>query len=191
MGVLRPSEVKPARLRAGLTQSKLAEMAGVTQAYIAKIESGGADPRVSTLVRISDAIDRVFSKEAAPVSRIMSSPVISVRPSDKVARAVRLMESHKISQLPVLNGGVQVGTISESTIIQRVATGDDMRVLFKMSVEKLLGRPFPSVGPDENVDVIYRLLEQELAVLVVDRGSAVGIVTRADIFKLRGRERSA
>ncbi|WP_342819080.1 helix-turn-helix domain-containing protein, partial [Candidatus Hadarchaeum sp.] len=45
MGIIKPSEVRAMRMRLGFSQSKLAKLAGVTQAYIAKIESGKADPR--------------------------------------------------------------------------------------------------------------------------------------------------
>jgi len=35
-----------------LTQKKLAEMAGVSQAHVAKIEQGKVDPRLSTVNKI-------------------------------------------------------------------------------------------------------------------------------------------
>ncbi len=35
------SRLKIARIKAGLTQKQLAELCGVSQAYIAKIENGG------------------------------------------------------------------------------------------------------------------------------------------------------
>ena len=44
--------LRDARLRAGLTQRELARRAGIAQPTIARIESGGADPRVHTLERL-------------------------------------------------------------------------------------------------------------------------------------------
>jgi len=192
MAIIKPSELKAARLKQGLTQSKLAELAGVTQAYIAKIEAGEADPRVSTLERISDALEQLSSKSPrTSVSKIMSSPVIYVKSSDRIERAVQLMETKNISQLPILDGNVQVGSISETSVVHLMSSGDDIGKLLKMNVSKIMGGVLPSVGPDASVDIVYKLLEQEPAALVIDRGNVVGIVTRADLFKLRGRERIA
>jgi predicted transcriptional regulator len=171
----------------GLTQAKLAELAGVTQAYIAKIEAGMADPRASTLERISDALEKE-SVEGDRISagQIMSSPIIYVRPEDRIERAVRLMELHDISQLPVLEGGVQVGSISEATLVRKITSGEDISKLLKNSVSDVMDEPFPTVKKDAPMDIVYHLLEHEPALVVIEHGRAVGIVTKADIFKLAG-----
>lgn len=188
--ILKPSEIKATRTRLGLTQAKLAELAGVTQAYIAKIEAGEADPRVSTLERISNALEQATVEgRRISVDQIMSSPIISVKPSDKVERAVRLMESRDVSQLPVLDGGVPVGSISETTLVRKIASGEDMPKLLGSSVSEIMDEPFPTVSKDVGIDVSYHLLEHEPALIVVERGRAVGIVTKADMFKLAGSKK--
>lgn len=190
MGILKPSEIRATRVRLGLTQVKLAELAGVTQAYIAKIEAGEADPRVSTLERISNALEGAATEGLrVTVGRIMSSPIVSVKPSDKIGRAIRLMKSHDISQLPVLEGGVPVGSISETTIVRKIASGENMEKLLKHNVSEIMDDPLPTVGKDSDIDVAYRLLEHEPAVVVVEHGKAVGIVAKADVFKLAGKTR--
>ena len=45
-------ELRQARLKAGLTQTKLANLSGTTKEYISQIESGKADFQVSTFDRI-------------------------------------------------------------------------------------------------------------------------------------------
>jgi len=47
-----PRELKSLRKKANLTQKELAMKAGVSQALVARIESGSVDPRVSTLIKI-------------------------------------------------------------------------------------------------------------------------------------------
>jgi len=47
-----------ARLAKKLTQSELAEKAGVKQAYIARLESGTANPTVGSLNQIADALGK-------------------------------------------------------------------------------------------------------------------------------------
>jgi len=46
------SEIKRLRQKVGLSQTALAKKAGVSQAHIAKIESGKVDPRFSTVEKI-------------------------------------------------------------------------------------------------------------------------------------------
>jgi len=188
--IFKPSEVKSIRTRLRLTQAELAKRAGVTQAYIAKIEAGEADPRLSTMERISKALEEAMPKaQRASVKEIMSSPVIYVRPLDKVAQAIQLMRSRDVSQLPVLERGIQVGSITEGTIIKRMASVEDLGKLMDETVEEVMEGPLPTVGEDADVDAVYRLLEHEPAVLVVSHGRAAGIATKADLFKLTNYEK--
>lgn len=50
-------DIRAARLKKGLTQSKLAEKAGVSQPLIARIESSDVDPTVDTLYGIVSALN--------------------------------------------------------------------------------------------------------------------------------------
>ena len=182
--MLRPSEIKATRMKLGLTQARLAELAGVTQAYVAKIEAGDADPKASTLERLSAVLARGGEEKPLTAGQMMASPIISVRRSDTVERAAGLMKSNDVSQLPVLEGGTQVGSISETTLMRKVAGGESVDELIKSSVGRVMEDPFPTVGKDTAVDAIYSLLEHSPAVLVTDRGQAVGIITKADVLKL-------
>ncbi|MEM2874978.1 MAG: CBS domain-containing protein [Candidatus Hadarchaeales archaeon] len=188
--IYRPSEIKAIRIRLKLTQAELAKRAGVTQAYIAKIEAGEADPRISTMERISRALEESMPKsQRVSIREIMSSPVIYVRPSEKVAQAVQLMRSHDVSQLPVLEGGVQVGSVTEGTLVKKIASVGDLNSLMEETVERIMDGPLPTVGDDADLDTAHRLLEHEPAVLVISHGRAAGIVTKADLFKLTGAQK--
>lgn len=188
MRILRLSEIRTMRTRLGLTQAQLAELAGVSQAYIAKIEAGTVDPRISTLEKISKALERATTMEKrVTVEQIMASPIITVKPNDKIEKAIRLMESNYISQLPVLKGGTQVGSISEGTIVRKIASGEDMLKLLKRGVKEIMEDPFPTVSKNADLDLVYHLLEHGAAVLVIEHGRAVGIATKADVFKLMGK----
>lgn len=188
MVILKPSEIRAVRVRLGFSQSKLASLAGVTQAYIAKIESGKADPKFSTLERISKALEQVSGEtKKILVNRIMSTPIVFSKPGDRIEAAVKIMKTHDLSQLPVIDRDVQIGSISEAIIVQKIATGENMDKLLRRSVSEIMGGPFPTVAKDAVVEVIYRLLEHSPAVLVVDHGKPVGIVTKADVFKLAMR----
>ena len=188
MRILRLSEIKAMRKRLGLTQAQLAELTGVTQAYIAKIEAGVADPRVSTLEKISNALERATTmKKRVTVEQIMTSPIVAVKSNDRVDKAIRLMKSYDISQLPVLDEEIQVGSISEATIVHKIASGENMLRLLKHNVDTIMESPFPTVNEDTDVDIVYPLLEHEPAIIVVKHGKVAGIVTKADLFKLAGK----
>ncbi|MEM3519716.1 MAG: CBS domain-containing protein [Candidatus Hadarchaeales archaeon] len=184
--LLKPSEIKEARKRRRITQTKLAELCGVTQPYIAKIEAGKADPKLSILEKISEVLsDAKEESGSLKVGEIMTSPVICARPEDSVEKVVRMMESNNISQLPVVEGGVQVGSFAETTFFRRLSQGWKPRLLLKEKISEVMDEPLPSVSGDEDVDVLYMLLEKNPAVLVTEKGRVKGIVTKADLFKLR------
>jgi len=189
MKIFKPSEIRAMRVKLGLTQVQLAELAGVTQAYIAKIEAGAADPKVSTLENILKALNRATTEKRACAEEIMASPIVAVKPGDRIEKAVRLMNAYKISQLPVLDGETLVGSISEATLMHKITAGEDMSRLVRRSIDEIMESPFPTVSKDTDVDTIYFLLGHNQAVLVVDRGRAVGIVTKADILKRTGELR--
>lgn len=178
-----PSIIKRIRRELGITQEELARKAGVTQAYIAKLESGKVDPRLSTFNRIIQAL--LECKRALPKARdVMSSPVISVKPYEKVERVIMLMNSHNISQIPVISGNKVVGSVTERSLVRQSLEYED---IYDRKVLEVMDEPFPIVNEDEDLEVVKYLLEEHPAVLVQDRtGKIIGIITRVDIFK--GRE---
>ena len=177
-----PREIKRIRKELGITQEELARKAGVTQAYIAKLEAGKVDPRLSTLNRILQAL--LECKKALPKARdVMSSPVISVKPYEKVETVIKLMNSHNISQIPVISGNKVVGSVTERSLVRRSLEYED---IYDRKVLEVMDEPFPIVNEEEDLEVVKYLLEEHPAVLVQDRtGRIVGIITRVDIFKGR------
>ncbi len=175
-----PSIIRKIRKELGITQEELAKKAGVTQAYIAKLESGKVDPRLSTFNRILQAL--LDCKKAIPRAKdIMSSPVISVKPYEKVETVIRLMSSHNISQVPVISGNKVVGSVTERSLVRRSLEYED---IYEKKVLEVMDEPFPIVNEDEDLEVVKYLLEEHPAVLVQDKtGKIVGIITRVDIFK--------
>jgi predicted transcriptional regulator len=53
-----------------------------------------------------------------------------------------------------------------------------------MQVKEIMGSSFTVVSKDTDVSTISHLLEQSPAVLVVDWGRVVGVVTQHDVMKL-------
>lgn len=169
-----PQDLRERRTSLDLTQSALAEMAGVSQPLIARIEGGDVDPRLSTLRRIVSALDEAEGG-VVRAEDLMNETLVSVAPDDSVADAERRMEEAAFSQLPVLQNGLPVGSISFSDIRRE---GENVG---QKAVAEIMSEQFPTVSREDSVDKISNLLDYYKAVIVTDSGEAVGIITEADI----------
>jgi predicted transcriptional regulator len=112
----------------------------------------------------------------------MSSPVVTVKASDSVGKAVAVMREHGFSQVPVVSKGLPVGSVSERGIVHRLHEASDPRALPAMPVRDIMGPSLPMVDPDTPVDTVYGMLDQHSAVLVVERGRLVGLVARSNLL---------
>lgn len=177
-----PDELKQKRMELGLTQSDLAKRAGVSQPLIARIESGDVDPRLSTLRKIIEVFGEAERDEIQVVS-IMNTNVISVSPEELVDAAVQMMGKYHISQIPVIAGGIPVGSISEEMIIRSLADRKKSAVSHTI-IREMMGDPFPTVSPNADIKVISHLLEKNPAVLVLEKGKVAGVVTKHDVMQL-------
>lgn len=179
-----PKEIRKLRLKAGLTQRELAKRAGVSQSLIARIEKGDINPRLSTLKKILDVINEALGVNDE-ASKIMHSPVITVRPEDAVEYAVHLMDKYGISQIPVLDEhGKIIGTIIDSTLLRKVSE-ERAENIFKKKVVEIMDPPLPALPPTARTSTITGLLSEYPAVLIVDKGKLIGIITKIDIIKAR------
>lgn len=180
-----PEDIKKLRLDLGLTQHDLATRAGVSQPLIARIESGDVDPRLSTLNKILNAFDAA-RKEKVLVRNVMHSPIIHTTSDSSIEDAVKKLEEHGFSQMPVIDAGVPVGSISSDQIVASM-TDQDIKKVSHLLVRNIMGESFPTVSPNADANTVSRILEKNPAVLVLEKGKVVGVVTKHDIMKmLRG-----
>jgi predicted transcriptional regulator len=169
-----PDDLRERRNELDLTQSELAEMADVSQPLIARIEGDDVDPRLSTLRRIVNALEQAAG-DVVRAGDLMHEEVIHVAPDDAVAHAEETMEEEAYSQLPVIQGGVPVGSISHGDII------DGGENVGQLPVSQVMSESFPTVSADATVDELRNLLHHYKAVVVTEGGQVVGIITEADI----------
>jgi len=168
--------LKRLRVEAGLTQRQLAESVGVSQAHIAKIERENVDPRLSTVNKILHVLTQ---GEAKKCSDIMTRRVISVRPRDTILKVSQIMMKNAISQVPVMDGGKLIGTVTEEGIVRNLSS-----TIAEERVEKIMQAPLPSVPEETGINMIRPLLEDHYGVLVVRKGDVVGIITMSDLLKV-------
>lgn len=120
------------------------------------------------------AIDLLKAKEGVPA-------LVSVDPTSIVRDALELLRRHDVSQLPVLAGRENVGSVTEEEILQR-ALADE--TVLERTVSAVLGPPFPEVAGEASLGELIVRLKESRAVLVREPGGAkpVGLLTRRDLF---------
>ncbi len=177
MEVPTPEDLREKRNELGLTQSELADEAGVSQPLIARIENGDVDPRLSTVTRIVEVFEG-HEERRVTAEDLMSEEVISVSPDDTVRAAVDRMQESQFSQLPVVDDDIPVGSMTDSIVARARGEVDDLP---DADVEDIMGESFPTVSPEEDLSTLSRLLDHSSAVLVTERGRVVGIVSEADL----------
>jgi cystathionine beta-synthase len=120
------------------------------------------------------AADLVRAKEGVP-------PLVSVEPTTVVRDALELLRRHEVSQLPVLAGTENVGSVTEEEILAR-ALADE--TVLERTVSSVLAPPFPEVAADAPLGELLVRLKESRAVLVRESGGKrpVGILTRRDVF---------
>ena len=168
--------IKELRESRGITQQKLAETVGISQAHVAKIENEQVNPRLSTINKILSVLRNT---EKIRCKKIMKRNIISIKPDDKIKKTVKLMKNFNISQLPVIENGLCIGSITERTIIKNLD-----RNLRRTKVKDLMEKPFPIISANDSCDTAKALLEQHQAVLLSEKGKIVGIMTKSDLLSL-------
>ena len=107
--------------------------------------------------------------------------IVSVAPAAAVRQALNLMSSWGVSQLPVLEGEEQVGSVSDTALQTRAL---EQPGLLDRPVRELLEPAFPVVEAGAPIARLGGLLTRENpAALVRTDGKFVGIVTRYDLLQ--------
>jgi cystathionine beta-synthase len=111
--------------------------------------------------------------------------LVHAHPEESVREAVAILHEYEVSQMPVVKQepplvlAEVVGSVSERDLMDR--TFADPTVLDR-PVSEVMGPPLPTAGAGEPVSVAVERLEAAPAVLVLDRGHPIGIVTRSDVL---------
>lgn len=182
------SELRQRRLELGLTQREVAERAGISQPLVARIETGGVDPRVSTLTKIVDVLNSAGREPGWTARDVMTNDVVSVRPKDSLKKAASVMNEGGFSVLPVMEYGRVVGSITERKLVEEMSRGEDIRDLAKRHVATIVQPAPPQVSPDADVDALSRLLDDHPILMVMESGRSLGVVTKADILQTLGKK---
>ncbi len=111
--------------------------------------------------------------------------LVHTHPTETVRDAIEILREYHVSQMPVVKAeppvmmGEVAGSVSERDLLEAVFTG---RASLADRVEKHMAPPLPLVGSGEPVEVVRKALETADAVMVVDDGKPIGVLTRHDLL---------
>ncbi len=106
--------------------------------------------------------------------------LVTLAPSDTLTVALKKMQGHDFSQLPVFADGVPVGALYEDAILSLTLEGKD---LAKLVVREVMGKAFPIVAPTAGIDQITAYITRDCPAIFVDLGnSRYEILTKYDLI---------
>jgi len=134
-------------------------------------------------------------KRNEPVSKIMSTGLITVHHGDPISKARKLIRDHGVHHIPVVNGHQIIGIISASDIL-RVSFGDafgaderavDATLDHTMSLEQIMNKEPRVLRKDATVRDAAEILAKgefhSVPIVDMDRTTLVGMVTSTDLIK--------
>jgi len=118
--------------------------------------------------------------------------LVHVHLDETVRDVIATMREFEVSQVPVVRAEPPLRTSSEvaGSVAERelMARAFSDPAVLDRPVAEVMSPPLPSVGLGEAVDVVVGALDSATAVLVLDAGHPVGILTRTDLLAfLTGR----
>jgi len=108
--------------------------------------------------------------------------LISVAAGETAQGALRLMQDKEISQLPVFDEGMCVGTVREDEILNLALRGAD---LARLVVRECMQAPLPELEPAAPIDRVTYLLTNASPAVLVDMGNReFEILTKYDLIEM-------
>lgn len=175
-------QVRRTRLQLDLTQADLAKAAGTSQSLIAKLERNRLSPSYEVVRKVLDALERLSAADESCAQDLMRGRPVVADPAEPLGKALARMKQNGFSQLPVVDRGQPVGSLSESAVLEAIEQGAVLEDLKRRSVKQVMGPSFPTVPPQATRRLLVEMLRGNDAVLVVKEGRLVGVVTKPDLW---------
>lgn len=111
--------------------------------------------------------------------------LVHTHPSETVRDAIEILREYGVSQMPVVGAeppvmaGEVAGSVSERELLSAVFEG---RAQLADAVAQHMSPPLPLVGSGEPLSTAGSMLRDTDAVMVVDEGKPVGVITRHDLL---------
>ena len=127
------------------------------------------------------------------VQDIMQSAIITVKPSTTLPEALRLVQQRGIRHLPVVDGELLVGIVSDRDLKRAMASPatslerhELAYLLERVSLGEIMTRAVITIAPMFPVEEAARVMVKEKisALPVTEGGRLVGILTETDVLDL-------
>jgi cystathionine beta-synthase len=97
-----------------------------------------------------------------------------------VEEAVNLMREHDISQVPIMEGGEVVGSMSEARILD-ILVSDPLAK--RKPVAEYMEKPFPVIPGEASITEIAQHMDRDTPAILVRQGSGFDIITKSDLIQ--------
>jgi cystathionine beta-synthase len=125
-------------------------------------------------------VERITAGALLAAKAAIEPAVVTVTPAQTARQALNLMETYDISQLPIVEAGECVGSVSEGSLMARAIAQPSM---LDRQVREVMEQPYPVVTPDLAVERLSESLAREAPAVLVRQGDTlVGIITRYDVL---------
>ena len=129
-------------------------------------------------------------KKREPVSKIMTSDVITLNHTDNLETAEQLFKEKNIRHIPVVSGKSIIGMLSLTDLL-RISFADatseetvDTSVYKMFTLEQVMAKKIVSINSDTTIKEAAEILSDKEfhALPVVDNGELTGIATTTDMI---------
>lgn len=117
---------------------------------------------------------------AAKRTRGTLPPLVHITPTGTVQETLALMQSHEVSDLPVIDGDDLVGTARENKLMSAVI---ENRQALSRSIREFMEAPAPIIDAHEDISKGIGLLRNVPMVVVSEFGRLSGVITRHDVLE--------
>ncbi len=134
---------------------------------------------------------KVLKDDETPIEPIYNKFVITVKPTDRLVHARKLMLDNRIGRVVVVEEGKVVGILSEKDIAKAFGVFKKLSDRYQSSrvrnliVEDVMTQNVVTASPSERIkDVVSKMLEHDISGLpVLNNDELVGIITKTDLAK--------
>lgn len=112
--------------------------------------------------------------------------VIAMQPDDTVGEAIERMTERSISQMPVIEDGDVVGSLTETRILNRLIDQPSAR---DEPIRTMMGDPLPVVPRSLHLDHLSAYLERDAGAVLVDtdQHKNYAVITKSDLISALAR----
>ncbi|MFK5602639.1 CBS domain-containing protein [Haloferax volcanii] len=164
------------RKQLGLQQRSVAQQAGIAPSTLNRMENHFHDANYRTVYNVWCVIHDAETQDSETAADLMHDSVLYANVTDTHDTVAQTMREKGFSQMPVKDeNGVVVGSISERVLAENID--------HETQIAELMEEEFSQIKASTPKSSVRRLLiDGQDALLVIDSGNVIGIITTADLI---------